>query len=258
MNHKEQVLLKRAAPYLRPPSNHPGSVEIRDDVVDLMGSGPVRRRGQKSLDRRPWAWLYDRSRERILPALAGLPSFETEVARLREGLALVPGDVVLDLACGHGNFTVALAESVGPDGLVIGVDISRAMLARAARRIHQRRLENVLLVWADAHDLPIADHSLTKLNCSGGFHGMPDLPRALAELARVSRPGARLLASALAAGSHEPRPRLKAWADRHLGVHFVPLEWLGRELAAVGFGDYESRMAGAWLGYAAGRMGGAR
>ena len=96
---------------------------------------------------------------------------------------------MLDLACGRGNFTVELARRVGPSGLVLGVDIARAMLARAAARVERARLTNVLLVRGDALALPIRAASLARLNCSGGLHQLSDLARALAEIARVAALG---------------------------------------------------------------------
>jgi len=255
MSKAESALLARATPYLRLPAGREGLPEIADGLLDLLGSGPARRGAQKSLDASAFVWLYEKVRERILPAIFDIPSFEDEVARLHRELALEPGDVVLDLACGHGNFTQALAEAVGPEGLVIGIDISRAMLLRARDRLRQAGLSNVLLVWGDAHDLPIADSSLPRLNCSGGFHSMPDLPKAVAELARAAAPGARLTASSFASGSDDPRARLKEWLNRRAGVNFVSLPWLGREFESVGLEGYEGRMSGGWLGYAAARKG---
>ena len=54
---------------------------------------------------------------------------EHRIARLMLGLS--PGDGVLDVACGTGNFTRDFAKTVGPDGLVVGIDLSETMLARA-------------------------------------------------------------------------------------------------------------------------------
>ena len=74
---------------------------------------------QRSLDSAFTRWLYDRTRESIL-RLGGLPDFKTEVGNILSRLQAQPGDVVIDLACGHGNFTMEWARLVGPDGLVIG------------------------------------------------------------------------------------------------------------------------------------------
>ncbi len=254
VSESDAELLQRAIPYLRRPETCEAPWEIRDGVLDLLGQGPARRGAEKSFDHASVVWLYDRLRDGPIARIAGLPDFPEEVARVREGLALERGDTVLDLACGHGNFTVALAEAVGPEGLVIGVDLSRPMLTRAAARVQRSRLENVLLVWGDAHDLPIADRSLARINCSGGLHNMPELEGALAELRRVALPGALLTMSMFAAGPRDRRVRLKRRLDRFGAWHFVPLDGLGEQLGALGFGGYQSEMHGNWMGYASARL----
>ncbi|HTR71782.1 MAG TPA: methyltransferase domain-containing protein [Mycobacteriales bacterium] len=72
------------------------------------------------------------------------------------------------------------------------------MLRRAATRVRELGMDNIVLVHGDAHQLPIADRSVDRVNCSGGLHAFPDLPRALREIERVARPGARLTASTFA------------------------------------------------------------
>jgi ubiquinone/menaquinone biosynthesis C-methylase UbiE len=261
------AILERAAPFLRLPGSpdrppevlaggeglrEPGTGRVfpyRDGILDLLGEGRRRTLSQLSLDTAVTAWLYDRMRDSLL-RLAGMPDFATEVATIQSRLQLAPGDVVLDLACGHGNFTAAWARHVGPTGLVIGLDLSRSMLARATERL---RGTGVLLVRGDALSLPVADAAVRKVNCSGGFHAFPDLPRALAEIARVSAPGAVLTASMFAAADDDERPRLRDWLRRAAGLHFVSLPWLGRELQAVGYVDYRSTAPRAGFGYASAR-----
>jgi demethylmenaquinone methyltransferase/2-methoxy-6-polyprenyl-1,4-benzoquinol methylase len=149
-----------------------------------------------------------------------------------------PGDVVVDLACGHGNFTLEWARLAGPDGLVIGLDLSRSMLPRAAARVARARAANVLLIHGNAQQLPIASGAVRRVNCSGGFHAFPDLPRALREIARISTPGAVLTASMFAEDPHHQHPRLREWLRVKLGLHFVPLLWLGEQLEALGYTEY--------------------
>jgi ubiquinone/menaquinone biosynthesis C-methylase UbiE len=168
----------------------------------------------------------------------GLPTFSVEVANIQRRLDATTGDVIVDLACGHGNFTVEWSRLVGPTGLVLGLDISRSMLSRAAARVAAFGLTNVLLLHADALDLPVASASVRKINCSGGFHAFPDLSRALREISRVSLPGAILTASTFAESPDHPRPLLHKWLKDRFGLHFVPLRWLGQQLEAVGYGDY--------------------
>ena len=224
------------------------AVALRAGVLDLLGDDFAATVAQRSLDSPLSAAIYDRVRDAFAP-LIGMPRFPDEVAEVTRRLALGQGDVVLDLACGHGNFTVELARRVGASGLVIGVDIARAMLARAAARVERARLANVLLVRGDALALPIADASLAKLNCSGGLHQLPDLARALAELARVAAPGARVVLSSFATGSDRPARWRRLLRDR-FGLHVVALPELARDLAALGFADVGWHASGPVFGRA--------
>jgi ubiquinone/menaquinone biosynthesis C-methylase UbiE len=264
-------LLARAAPLLRLPTSDGREPEIlpdgaglrcpatgrdylcRDGFLDLLDRDPGLTASQKALDNRVMAFLYDRLRSALLHRLLGLPTFSAEAARVCGRLGVGPGDTVLDLACGQGNFTAALARRVGPDGLVLGVDVSLAMLARAVGRVRRLGLGNVLLVRGDALRLPLADRCLDKVNCSGGFHQFPDLGQALREIARVSRPGAVLTAATFAEGPRDRHAGLKRWLKRRYQWHFVPLPWLGEELAALGYADYQWALPGGWFGYASAR-----
>lgn len=92
-----------------------------------------------------------------------------------------PGWRVLDLCCGHGNVTAALLET-GAE--VTGLDFSPAMLAAA-----RKRAPGAELVEGDAQSMPFADAVFDAVTCSVGIGHVPDQPRALAEVARVLKPG---------------------------------------------------------------------
>lgn len=263
-------LLERAAPLLRLPTSPDLPPEVLPDgsglrcpvtsrtypydkgVLDLLGSGPEKTLTQRALDTPFTAWAYDRFRAWLTRALA-IPDFAEEVAQIDQRLQARAGDTILDLACGHGNFTVEWAKRVGPEGLLMGLDISEAMLKRAAYHADRWGLANVLLIRGDAHDLPLADQCLRKVNCSGGFHQFPDLPLALGEVSRVSAEDAVLTASTLSEGSDDPRAGAKRWMKRRFELHFVPLVWLGEELSALGYTDYEWSLPGGWFGYTSAR-----
>lgn len=218
-------------------------------VLDLLGANFLATDTQKMLDTWFTAWAYDRLRARFAPAI-GMPTFADEVANVEQRLSLAPGDVVLDIACGQGIFTVELAKRVGAEGLVIGIDIAGSMLRRAVHHVLEADLDNVLLVRGDALALPVASASLSKVNCSGGLHQFPDLRRALREMARVSRPGARVAVSGFARSGDDRYVRFKRWAKRRFETHFVPESLLIEELQRAGYCHVESRMEGRWVGYA--------
>ncbi|MGF1500372.1 MAG: class I SAM-dependent methyltransferase [Paracoccaceae bacterium] len=92
-----------------------------------------------------------------------------------------PGSAVLDLCCGQGTLTAELAAT---GASVTGVDFSPTMLARAAEAV-----PSATLVEADAQSLPFEAESFDRVVCNFGLLHMPDRPAALAEVARVLRPG---------------------------------------------------------------------
>ncbi len=225
---------------------------MRDGVLDLLSASFAPTLTQRIFDTGATAWLYDTLRDRVTGTI-GMPDFRSEVRALEERLVLTTGDIVLDVACGQGNFSVELARRVGPEGLVVGLDIAAPMLARAARRVRRERLDNVLLVRGDALALPFRDGVFAKVNCSGGLHQMPDLGRALGEMARVAAPGARFTGSGFARADTEKETGLRGWLWRRGSLHFVPIVALGRAVEVAGFGDVGAQMAGRHMGYAWGR-----
>ena len=268
---RARLLLARAAPLLRLPESSDQAPRVlsgrsglrcpktgrvypyRNGVLDLLPGEQSKTFAQRALDTPFTAWAYDRFRETITRALNS-PDFPVEVAMAQSALQVQPGDVVLDLACGQGNFTVEWAKRVGPAGLAIGLDYSWPMLWRAAYHVNRWGLDNVLLIHGDAHHLPFAGGALAKVNCSGGFHQFPDLPQALREIARVSGKGAVLTASTFAQGPNDPRTDLKRWLKRRFDLHFVPLAEMGEQLRACGYAAYDWSLPGSgWFGYALAR-----
>ncbi|MGW2201456.1 methyltransferase domain-containing protein [Streptomyces sp. NPDC001774] len=114
------------------------------------------------------------------------PAYGSAVARMR----LEPGSRALDLGCGTGRAMPALRAQVGPAGHVLGVDVTPAMLASAAR--HARRRHGHLLA-ADCNRLPLPGRSVHGIFSAGLLDHLPDPRAALVEWARVSAPNAVLL-----------------------------------------------------------------
>src|SRR5271163_3279290 len=104
-------------------------------------------------------------------------------------LNIPAGGVALDVGSGPGSITASLARSAGEDGLALGVDISEPLLARAVR---SEAGPHVGFVRADAQRLPLRDNTVDAVVSIAVLQLIPNPAAALAEMARVLRPGGRL------------------------------------------------------------------
>lgn len=106
---------------------------------------------------------------------------------------LQPGESVLDLGCGGGLDLAVAARAVGPNGHAIGVDLAEPMVERA-----RHALTELGLTWAVAHvgyaeALPVPDVSIDCVMANGILNPSPDKSAVLREIARVLKPGGRLV-----------------------------------------------------------------
>ena len=112
---------------------------------------------------------------------------------------LRPGEAALDVAWGTGALTRELARAVGPTGSVTGIDVSDRMLARArGRRVPDGAARPTYLA-EDALRLPFADASMDAATIAFGLRNVRDYAAGLREMARVTRPGGRIVVLELAA-----------------------------------------------------------
>lgn len=132
---------------------------------------------------RNYAKTYDREQTRNAAA-------EVNRGRAIDFLELQPADVVLDVGCGTGLNFAALEEAVGPEGRIIGIDLSPDMLAHARERIAEHSWQNVTLIEAavDAAQIPVDVDAL--LFCM--THDILQTPAALENVFRHAKPGARI------------------------------------------------------------------
>jgi demethylmenaquinone methyltransferase/2-methoxy-6-polyprenyl-1,4-benzoquinol methylase len=114
-------------------------------------------------------------------------------ARAADLAELAPGDSALDACCGTGDLAFELARRTGSAGRVIGSDFSEPMLDVARAKAAERGVAGVRFEWGDALDLPYDDHSFDAVTVGFGVRNLADLERGVAELARLLKPGGRLV-----------------------------------------------------------------
>jgi ubiquinone/menaquinone biosynthesis C-methylase UbiE len=137
---------------------------------------------------------------------------------------------VLDVATGTGALCLALARAVGPEGRVMGIDLSEGMLNRAEETMKKMSIQNVDLFQMDAEQPDFSNNFFHAVTCSFGLFFIPDMVTALAQWRRVTRPNGVVLFSSFTE---------KAFAQ--LGECFV------EDLAAAGIDMADKPMASSRL-----------
>jgi SAM-dependent methyltransferase len=186
--------LQRALELLADP---PAKPEFGRGYLDLLGSAPA--------EDAPPTNTSAAARLFTLPVVATLYDNTQAVARrllsvMRppiEWLNIPQGGIALDVGCGPGNVTASLARAAGSGGLALGLDFSEAMLARAVRA---EAGPQIGFLRADAQRLPLRDATVDAVVSIAALQLIPDPAAALAEMARVLRPGGRLAVMVPTAG----------------------------------------------------------
>ncbi len=105
---------------------------------------------------------------------------------------ILPGERVVDVGCGAGIDSLIAAKKVGPDGRVIGVDMTPSMLEKARYAAYEARIANVEFREGYAEALPVDEGWADVVISNGVLNLMPDKEAALTEMSRVLKPGGRL------------------------------------------------------------------
>jgi demethylmenaquinone methyltransferase/2-methoxy-6-polyprenyl-1,4-benzoquinol methylase len=113
--------------------------------------------------------------------------------RAADRAELGEGDSALDICCGTGDLALELASRVQPGGSVVGCDFSEPMLDLAREKAAQRGAGNVRFEWADALELPYGAGRFDAVTVGFGVRNLSDLGRGLREMARVLKPGGRVV-----------------------------------------------------------------
>ncbi|MEA2448323.1 MAG: hypothetical protein QOG63_255 [Thermoleophilaceae bacterium] len=181
-----------------------------------------------------------------LDALSG--GLFREATRLgADALAAAPGDRVLDVGCGTGEFACSQARAVAPGGEVVGIDRSETMVAEARKR--RGDTPGVRFERGEAAALPLGTSSFDAVHMERVLLYVDEPADAIAELVRVARPGARIALVEPDIGTWTidsadralTRRVLAYFADEHPGA------WAGRRLRGLligaGAGAVEVRAA---------------
>lgn len=186
---------------------------------------------------------FDEKASRQLEAVYLTPDVIEQRERVVALLAPQTGERALDIGCGPGLTTEGLAHAVGVSGAVLGIDIAQPMLSIAARRCAE--LPQVRFERCDVNALPIPEMAFDVALASQVYEYVADIDGALRELARVIRPGGRVVLvdtdweSAVWASGDDARMRrvLEAW-NEHIPHPQLP-RTLKRRMEAAGFRNVE-------------------
>lgn len=161
----------------------------------------------------------------------GLP---TEFARIH------PGDTVVDLGSGAGNDCFVAQSLTGPEGKVIGVDMTEAMVDRARRNVEKLGYDNVEMVLGEIEDLPLNDEFADVVVSNCVFNLVPDKERAFAETLRILKPGGHFSISDIVIKGDLPK-ELKEDAELYAGcvAGAIPVEDYLGIIRKMGFKDIQ-------------------
>jgi demethylmenaquinone methyltransferase/2-methoxy-6-polyprenyl-1,4-benzoquinol methylase len=106
---------------------------------------------------------------------------------------LSAGDVALDVCTGTGDLAFELARRVGDQGEVVAADFSEPMLVLGAAKAVRRSPASIRWALADTQSLPFPDHAFDAVTVGFGIRNVADIDAGIAEMARVARPGGRVV-----------------------------------------------------------------
>ncbi|GMQ79303.1 MAG: hypothetical protein BMS9Abin02_1878 [Anaerolineae bacterium] len=187
------------------------------------------------LGRRTVVWLYDITAHRY----DKIKQFDSEderhfiAAPLNRALKEINKPLLLDIATGSGRVPVDLINEPDFNGLIIGLDPAKKMLAQARQNLARVGANSgqVVLVQQIADSLPFASSQFNAVTCLESLEFFPSANKALIEMLRVMKPGAFLMTS-----------RRRGFSGRLFLTRYQSIEELEAMLAGIGFEKIETRL----------------
>jgi SAM-dependent methyltransferase len=210
---------------------------------DLESTGPVqdlmRTNTVSQIYERWWRPALGRAAKGVFgPGMAD----EHRIARLLLGLS--PGDGVLDVACGPGNFSRQFARAVGDTGLVVGIDASKPMLERAVRDSAGVGVDNLVFVRGNAVELPFRERSFDAVCCFAALHLFSDPESALDRMRAVLTPGGRIALFTTCRGRSAPLRTFESLVGNRSGMRMFEQSEIVDALRQRGFTEIRQRLSG--------------
>lgn len=164
-------------------------------------------------------------------------NFEEEVRQTISLFDLFPEHMVLDIGCGTGNYTLEFARQANK-GITIGLDLSSAMLEQCKANIYEAKARNVLLIRANAGNLPFKNSSLSRVYL-GCLHLVNDIDLCLSNAHRVLVPGGILLGMTFFASRKVIWRQLQKLLTRLLYSHPLDSLTLREHVIKAGFAGFQ-------------------
>jgi ubiquinone/menaquinone biosynthesis C-methylase UbiE len=228
---------------------------LRHGFLDVLGestSSPVPTVAQRAMNSPFMATVYERLWRPTSFYVASGVTTRAEQRRAASALRLGGAQRLLDVACGPGNFTGALAEKLADGGLAVGFDISEPMLTRA---VLDNTSARTCYVRGDARTLPFADETFDAVCCFGALYLVPEPFRVAREMVRVLRPGGRIAILTSYASEADPLRHVLTGAARLIGLRMFDRDAFVDLFSSAGLVDIEQQAQRALQFVTAGKPG---
>jgi arsenite methyltransferase len=149
-----------------------------------------------------------------------------------------PGETCVDLGSGRGNDVIRLAEEVGENGFVFGIDISEGMIAKANATLEKFEVQNARILKAELESLPLRDDSIHLVISNCTINHASDKPAVWGEVYRILKSGGRFVVSDIYAVQpiaekyrNDPAAVAECWAGAVTRAEYLTM------LEKAGFND---------------------